>query len=81
MDAAAERIFGFVREATTEHIRTDLRPRSDKAQNQKDLSPKGLLKNWVNSLFLSRISTISNLSCLTAAIVRRRIRVSSVPGF
>jgi hypothetical protein len=45
MDTAAERIFGFVRGATREHIRMDLRPRSDKAQSQKDLSPKGFIKN------------------------------------
>jgi len=57
MDAAAERIFGFVREATREHIRMDLRPRSDKAQIQKDLSPEGFINNRAaTSLLLSRRS-------------------------
>ncbi|HET7625730.1 MAG TPA: hypothetical protein VFM25_10755 [Verrucomicrobiae bacterium] len=55
MDTAAERIFGFVREATRKHIRMDLQPRSDKAQNQKDLSPKGFIKNQAaTALLLSR---------------------------
>jgi hypothetical protein len=44
MDIAAERDFGFVRGATREHIPMDLRPRSDKAQNQKTLSPQGFVK-------------------------------------
>jgi hypothetical protein len=71
MDTAAERIFGFVRGATREHIRLDLRPRSDKAQSQKDLSPEGFIKNRAEaSLLLSRRS-IRIFSC----------RASPAPGF
>jgi hypothetical protein len=72
MDTAAERIFGFVREATREHIRRDLRPTSDKAQNQKDLSPKGFIKNRAaTSLLLSRRP-------IKGILLRR---ASSAPGF
>jgi hypothetical protein len=41
MDIAAERIFGLWRGATSGHIRMDLYVRSDKATDQKDLSPEG----------------------------------------
>jgi len=45
MDIAAERNFGLWREATSGHIHMDLDARSDKATEQKDLSPEGFAEN------------------------------------
>ena len=57
MDIAAERNFGLVRGATSEHIRRDLGVRSDKEPDQKSLSPQGFAENGpATSLFLSRRS-------------------------
>jgi hypothetical protein len=57
MDIAAERNFGLVRGATSEHIRSDLRARSDNEPDRKSLSPEGFAENGpATSLFLSRRS-------------------------
>jgi hypothetical protein len=57
MDIAAERNFGLVRGARSEHIRSDLQARSDNEPGQKSLSPEGFAENGpATSLFLSRRS-------------------------
>jgi len=57
MDIAAERNFGPVRGATSEHIRSDLQAGSDNEPGQKSLSPEGFAENGpATSLFLCRRS-------------------------
>jgi hypothetical protein len=57
MDIAAERNFGLGQGATSEHIRSDLRARSDNEPGQKSLSPEGFAENGpAPSLFLNQIS-------------------------
>jgi hypothetical protein len=63
---------GFVREATREHIRMDLWPRSAIAQKHKDFSPEGFIKNRAATSLLLRRRSMKDI------LLRR---ASSAPGF